>query len=344
MDVSGMKIMSVDDNLTNLKMIEVYGQSMGIVVESYADSKQALEAALRGDYDLIIVDYMMPRVDGLTFIKEYRGKNDQTPIVMITAIGDDEDVHYKALERGANDFLKKPMNGMVFKLRIHNLLSLRKAQRILENRAKSLEEEVHHATKDILARELETLTIVGKTAEYKDPETGQHIQRVSAYSKILAKAYGLNLAMQNILFYATPLHDIGKVGIPDHILMKSGPLNEEEWIIMKQHPLIGYEILKKANSKYLNAGAIIAFSHHERYDGTGYPKGLKAEAIPLFGRIVAIADVFDALTSKRSYKEAWTFEQSVEKIKRESGHHFDPKLVTLFMHELEDIRKVYLAI
>jgi len=336
-----MRIISIDDNVNNLLMIEVYGKSLGISVESFQNSKLALERVKTQSYDLVVVDYMMPEIDGLRFIEEFRKRDTNTPIIMITAVGDDDDVHMKALSIGATDFMKKPINGAIFKLRVTNFLQLKKAQILLSDRTKLLEEEVKKATKDILARELESLNVIGKTAEYKDPETGEHINRVSNYSVLLAKGMGLSDTLQDLIFHASPLHDIGKVGIPDYILLKPGPLNEEEWSIMKTHPLIGYEILKRSQSNFLSAGAIIAFTHHEKYDGTGYPKGLKGEDIPLLGRIVALADVFDALTTKRPYKNAWEFNAAVDEIIRLKGTHFDPTIVQLFIEHLDEIRKIY---
>lgn len=342
MDIKGMKVLSIDDNKNNLLMIEVHGKALGVEVFSYSDPVAAYNEVKRNNYDMIIVDYMMPEMDGLTFIRKYREIDNDTPVIMITAVGDDDEIHYKALQFGATDFLKKPMNGTLFKLRVKNLLELKQAQLLIKDRARLLETEVEKATAGIKASELETLSVVGKTAEYKDPETGDHIKRVSNYALILAKAWGLNQSLQDILYHSAPLHDIGKVGIPDDILTKPGPLDKEQWDIMQTHPLIGYEILKKAKSKYLNAGSIIAFTHHEKYDGTGYPKGLKGESIPILGRIVALSDVFDALTSKRPYKEAWAFDEAVRTIKEESGKHFDPKLVNLFLENICLIKEVYI--
>lgn len=343
MDIKGMRVLSIDDNRNNLLMIEVHGKSLGINMSSYDNPVLAFEEAKKGVFDMVIVDYMMPEMDGLTFIKKYREIDVDTPIIMITAVGDDDEIHFQALQHGATDFLKKPMNGTLFKLRVKNLLELKQSQLLIKDRARLLEDEVRKATEDIRKSELETLTVVGKTAEYKDPETGDHIRRVSDYSLILAKAYGLNQGLQDILYHSAPLHDIGKVGIPDSILLKPGPLDKQEWEIMMTHPLIGYEILKKAKSKYLNAGSIIAFTHHEKYDGSGYPKGLKGEAIPILGRIVALCDVFDALTSKRPYKDAWEFKEAIRNINDERGKHFDPKLVDLFMENIELIKKVYVT-
>jgi len=344
MDIRGMKIISVDDNINNLLMVEVHGKSLGVVIDSYQDPMEAYNQVVTTEYDMVIIDYMMPGMDGLEFIKEFRKIDQNTPIIMITAVGDNEEIHMRALQLGATDFLKKPINGTLFRLRVRNLLELKKSQQLIEDRAKLLEAEVKKATRNILEGEFETLSVVGKTAEYKDPETGEHIHRVSGYALILAKAYELNEELQDIIVNAAPLHDIGKVGIPDKILLKPGKLEPDEWEIMKTHPLIGYEILKKAKSKYLNAGAVIAFTHHEKYDGSGYPKGLKGENIPIMGRIVAIADVFDALTTKRPYKEAWTFEDALAKLVLEKGRHFDPILVDLFIQNKFEVRQIYNSI
>jgi len=283
MNIDGMRVLSVDDNGNNLLMIEVFAKSLKIHIESFENPIHALDDFKAKDYDMVIVDYMMPEMDGLTFIQEVRHIDEQIPIIMITAVGNDLKLHELALSAGATDFLTKPVIATIFKLRVKNLLELRKSQRLINNKALLLEEEVEKATIDSIESELETLQVVGKTAEYKDPETGQHIYRVSNYARVLSQAMGLTETMQDILYNAAPLHDLGKVGIPDHILLKPTSLNDEEWKIMKTHTLIGYDVLKKTKSKYLKAGAVIAFTHHEKYDGSGYPKGLKGQEIPMFG-------------------------------------------------------------
>lgn len=341
MNIKGMKVLSVDDNANNLLMIEVFAKGLKLEIDSYNNPREALAHIGHDRYDIYIVDYMMPDVDGLAFIEAVRQVDETAPIIMITANGDDVDLHQNALAAGATDFMTKPVNGTIFKLRVRNLLMLHKSQLLIESKAALLEDEVKKATMDILDSELETLNVVGKTAEYKDPETGAHIYRVCHYARTLARACGLTETMQDVIFNASPLHDIGKVGVPDSILLKPGPLDEDEWVTMKNHTLIGYEILKKSKSKYLKAGAIIAFSHHEKYDGTGYPKGLKGESIPLFGRIVAICDVFDALTSKRPYKDAWSFDRALDYMNGQKGKHFDSELIAHFNDSIDDIRKIY---
>lgn len=201
--------------------------------------------------------------------------------------------------------------------------------------------EVTEAYQSLEAREHETLRILSRTAEYKDEETANHVKRVSGYAVLIAKGLGLSEKEQDILYYAAPLHDIGKVGTPDHILLKPGRLDDEEMIIMREHTTIGSNILEDAENPYLQAGHIIALSHHEKYDGSGYPKALRGEEIPLYGRIVAIADVFDALTSKRPYKKAWPFEEAIEFLKNNSGNHFDTALIKIFMANIDHVHAIY---
>ncbi len=344
MNIRGMKVMSVDDNNNNLLMIEVFAKNLGLEVESFDDPLMAMKVIGSRHYDIYIVDYMMPGLNGIDLIKAIREVEPSVPIIMITAVGDDINLHQEALREGASDFMAKPVNGTVFKLRVELLLKLYMSQKLLEDRAALLQDEVDKATQEVIKSELETLTVVGRTAEYKDPETGAHIYRVSHYARLLAKVYGLTPVMQEVVFYASPLHDIGKVGIPDSVLLKPGSLDENEWEIMKSHTLIGYNILKKSKSKYLKAGSVIAFNHHEKYDGSGYPKGLKGEDIPLFGRIVAICDVFDALTSRRPYKEPWSFDKAMEYICEQGGKHFDPDLVDLFVKEIDQVKDIYMSV
>jgi putative two-component system response regulator len=215
-------------------------------------------------------------------------------------------------------------------------------RRKLADRAAWLAEEVRKATSEVRQRERETVIRLSKAAEFRDPETGAHILRMAHYSELIARGLGLSVEDQELLLEAAPMHDIGKVGIPDNILLKPGRLDPEEFEIMKRHAILGYEILKDSSSRVLQAGAEIARAHHEKFDGSGYPNGTKGKDIPIFSRIVAVADVFDALTSERPYKKAWTLEQAVDHMKANSGSHFDPECVVIFFDQWEavlDIRQ-----
>ena len=341
MNVENMRIISIDDNKTNLLIFESYSKILNLEIESFLIQKEALEASFEKEYDLVIVDYMMPEINGLEFIQSFRQNNQSTPIIMLTAVGDDMNLQIKALEYGANDFLSKPINAPAFKARIINMLKLRKSQLLLQDKALLLQDEVKLATIRLKESEYETLQMLGKTAEFKDPETNAHTQRVAYYCKLLATAYGLDENLQDIIFYASPFHDLGKIGIPDNILLKPGKLDDDEFSIMKNHAKIGYEILKGSKSKYLKAGGVIAYNHHEKYDGTGYPNGLKGESIPIFGRITAVADVFDALTSSRPYKKAWSLEEAFDFLIEEKSVHFDPKLVDLFLENKNEVINIH---
>mgnify|MGYP003571688554 CR=1 FL=1 len=339
-NIAGMRILSIDDNHNNLSIIEVFAKSLKLEIDSFLNPIEALDS-LNTTHDLIIVDYMMPELNGLEFIKQVRKLDSDIPIIMLTAVGDDMVLQVKALEFGANDFLSKPLNSGSFRARISNMLKLRQSQLLLKDKALLLQNEVNAATKMLVDREHETLNILGKTAEYKDPETGAHIARVAHYSKTLACLSGQSEKFQDTIFHASPFHDIGKIGIPDKILLKPARLDADEFEIMKTHSTIGYTILKNSHSAYLKAGGIIAFNHHEKYDGTGYPSGLKGESIPILGRITAIADVFDALTSQRPYKKAWSFEDACSLLIEEKGKHFDPVLIDLFIDNVDQFKTIY---
>ena len=341
MDFKNMKIVSIDDNENNLFVIEAICLDMDLEVTSFNESLDALMYVLQNPVDMILIDYMMPTLNGLEFIEEFRKHKENVPIIMITAAADDENVHKKAFELGANDFLSKPINSVLFKARVLNLLTNYKTRILLEDKAKLLESEVEKATENLIKREHETLKILSKTAEYKDPETASHIARVAHYSKMLAREYGLNEKEQDLLFYSAPFHDLGKIGVEDKILLKPAKLDEDELKIMRNHSSIGYEILKDSESVYLQSGAIIALTHHEKFDGSGYPKGLKGKEIHIYGRIVAIADVFDALSSNRPYKNAWDFEKCIQFLKEEKGCHFDPELVDLFIQNEDKVFHIY---
>lgn len=341
MDFSKVNIVSIDDNENNLMLIEAICMEMGANIQSFLDPLDGLMYVLQNEVDIIVIDYMMPNLNGIEFIKEYRTINKLVPIVMVTAAGSDDEVHKNAFDAGVNDFLAKPIKSILFKARITTLLNNYKSQLLLKDRAKLLEQEVEKATKELANREYEALNILGKTAEYKDPETAFHVARVAHYSKLLAQRYGLSKEEQEIIYHASSFHDLGKVGIEDKILLKPARLDDDEYEIMKQHALIGYDILKDSKSKFLQAGAAIALSHHERFDGSGYPYNIKGEEIHIFGRIVSIADVFDALTSTRPYKKAWSFEDALQFLKEESGKHFDPKIVDLFLENIDEIKQIY---
>ncbi len=335
-----LKALSIDDEKFNLMLIEAMGAEIGIDVVSFTDPRKGIDAFRSDTFDIVFIDYMMPEIDGITAIQHIRSIASDIPIVMITAV-DDNSLMLRAIEAGATEFLRKPVNMPEFKARTGNLLQLRKSQLLLKDRAKLLEDEVRKATEKILAREHETLVILGRVAEYKDQETGNHIARVAHYSRLLAKKAGESAESQDIIFNAAPLHDIGKIGISDFILTKPEGLDIDETGLIRKHPEIGYMILKNSESPFLQAGAIISLTHHERYDGCGYPNGLKGEEIHLYGRIVAIADVYDALFSKRPYKNPWPIENIFEYLSNQKGKHFDPNLVELFLKSKEELRAIH---
>ncbi|MCV2358414.1 response regulator [Paucibacter sp. TC2R-5] len=326
------QVLIVDDNEINLTLFEALVSKLGeIEAKCFASATEGLAWAQQYQPDLIIVDYMMPELDGVQFIERLRATpgKDSVPILMITA-NDQKPVRYRALNAGASDFLIKPIDKVEFLARSSNLLALSEIRRKLDDRAAWLADEVRQATAKIVERERETVIRLAKAAEYRDPETGAHILRMAHYSRLIAKGLGLSEAEQDLLLQAAPLHDIGKVGISDAILLKPGRLTPAEFEFMKQHAAYGAEILKDSNSSILQAGAAIALGHHEKFDGSGYPAGLGGEAIPIFCRIVAVADVFDALTSARPYKAAWSLDDAVAHIRAQSGSHFDPACVKVF--------------
>lgn len=333
------QVLIVDDNEVNLVLFGALIKKLnGCVAYTFADPLQALAWARINDVDLVIVDYMMPGMDGLEFIQEFQqiGGKSETPILMITA-NDQKSIRYRALDSGASDFLTKPVDKVEFLARAKNMLTLSEARKSLNNRAEWLAAEVAKATSEIVQRERETVMRLCRAAEFRDPETGAHIQRMAHYSRLIAKRMGLSVEQQDLLLEAAPMHDIGKVGIPDSILLKPARLDPGEFDIMKQHAVLGFELLQGSSSRVLQVGAEIARGHHEKFDGSGYPSGLKGEEIPLFSRIVAVADVFDALTSERPYKPAWSLEDAVDNLKTGAGKHFDPQVVQAFLDSWNDV-------
>jgi putative two-component system response regulator len=332
-------VLIIDDTEINLILFAALVKKLDdCVPHTFAGARDALAWTRDSIPDLVIVDYMMPDLDGLEFIRlmrEIPGR-DGVPIIMITA-NDQKQLRYRALDLGANDFLTKPVDKVEFLARSRNMLLVSDARKQLTDRAAWLADEVRKATAEIVARERETVIRLCKAAEYRDPETGAHILRMAHYSRLIAQGLGLSVADQELLLEAAPMHDLGKVGIADKILLKPGRLDEEEFEIMKQHAQYGFELLQGSSSRVLQAGADIAKGHHEKFDGSGYPGGLRGTEIPIFSRIVAVADVFDALTSERPYKKAWTLEEAVDFLVAGSGKHFDPDCVSAFLNAWDDV-------
>lgn len=335
-----LRLIIVDDEPVNVILLEEIAKEMGHFPISFLDPKNALEWANENPVDLIIVDFNMPVMNGLDLLKAIRISHPDIMSIMITANADNA-LKLEALGMGVNDFLTKPISTAEFQLRLQNIIHIQNSLKSQKEFARQLTIEVEKATEGLKKSQFEALEVLSRTAEYKDPETGSHIARVSHYSKMLAQLYGLDIYEQEVLFYAAPLHDLGKVGIEDAVLLKPEKLTDEEFDRIKRHSTIGYNILKNSTNPYLIAGATIALSHHEKYNGRGYPNALIGDMIPLYARIVAIADVFDALTSIRPYKKAWSFEEAIEMIEKEKGEHFDPHLANLFIANIDRVREIY---
>ena len=335
-------VLIIDDSEINLTLIKALVLKLGECDPVlFANPLKAFAWCQENVPDLVIVDYMMPDMDGLQFIAAFRalhGRN-EIPVLMITA-NDQKDVRYEALMGGANDFLNKPIDRAEFSARTRNMLSLRTGQKYLADRAAHLEAEVAARTADIRDREKELIFRISRAAEFRDPETGAHIQRMAYYSQIIARNLDFDDKQQRLILEAAPMHDVGKIGIADYILLKPGKLTTDEFEIMKGHSRLGYELLAGSSSEIVSAGAEIALTHHEKFDGSGYPQQLSGNAIPIFGRIVAVADVFDALTSERPYKKAWSLEDAVIFLEEGRGKHFDPLCVEAFLAGWDDVVRV----
>lgn len=329
-----MLVQIVDDNETNLMLFEQIVRKVDDVdICCFADPLEAIASCSNSMPDLILVDYMMPDLDGHQFVAKVRSSpgGRDVPIIMVTAAADRQ-VRQKALELGVTDFLTKPVDPSEVRVRVTNLLALRRSHLKLRDQNRWLADEVRRATQTIYDREEELVIRLAKAAEFRDPETGGHINRMAHYSFLIAEGMGMPHSQCEPLLKAAPMHDVGKLGTPDGILLKPGRLDPEELVVMRRHAEIGHSILAGSSSQLICMGAEIALTHHEKYDGTGYPNQLAGADIPVMGRIVAVADVFDALTSERPYKKAWEVEQARNFLTEGAGTHFDPKCVDAFLN------------
>lgn len=337
-DAPPSTIVSVDDVATNL---EVYSRVLkrlpNVRIVSFTSSASGLEWCRQNDFDLLLLDFQMPPPNGLEFTRRLRkmpGKDD-IPILMITGTQELE-VRHTAIDLGVSDFFLKPIDPIEFLARAKNLLLLRARGRYLLDRTTWLNMEVQRAIETVVGREEETIDRLTRATEYRDATIGSHLVRMSLYASRLAASMGLSSDDQRLIHLAAPLHDIGKVAIPDHILLKAGALSDEERAIVQRHPLDGHDILSQSKSNLLQLGAEITLSHHEWWDGSGYPMKLAGENIPLAARIVGLCDVFDALVSVRPHKQPWSFVDTVGYIESRSGTQFDPTVISAFKHVASD--------
>jgi two-component system response regulator RpfG len=342
-----VNVLIVDDQLSARTMLRhiIEGISPDIRIADFGDPEQAMLWSKDSDPDLLLLDYRMPKLDGLEFARRFRRNlaHRDVPIVLITVVGD-EPVRQAALDAGVIDFMVKPIRPRELRSRCRNLLLLRQQAESVKRRARSLEQQVLSNLHEIEQREREILFRLAKATESRDNGTGAHLERMARYCGLIAEAIGLPDEEVRMIEAAAPLHDIGKISVPDAILNKAGPLDAEEMEIMRRHPLHGYEVLRDSPSRFVQLGAEIALRHHERWDGTGYPDGLAGEDIPQCARIVAIADVLDALTTRRPYKPAWSMSDALDYLREQRGKMFDPRLVDALIENsdrAEEIRRYF---
>ncbi len=331
------KILLVDDIGNNLKLLR------SILRNNYdlffaKNGEDALSLAKTYSPDLILLDIMMPGMDGYEVCSRLKAdeKCQNIPVIFVTSKGLAED-ETMGFNLGAVDYITKPVSAPVVQARVRTHLQLAQAKKKLASQNLQLEKKVRERTEELHRTRLEIIRRLGRAAEYRDNETGMHVIRMSHYSRLVGLAMGLPNSQAELLLHASPMHDIGKIGIPDQVLLKPAKLNSDEWSIMKQHPEIGVQIIGEHTSELLTMGRVICLNHHEKWNGGGYPAGLKKNNIPLEGRIVAIADVFDALTTKRPYKKAFPLDVVLNIIRDEKEKHFDPQVVDAFFDTLTEI-------
>lgn len=335
-------ILIVDDEPSNVKLLKkILAQKGYLNVQATSNPVEVESLCDKTEFDAFLLDIRMPEISGFELMRilKHRFKNDYLPVLILSAETERE-TRLRALECGAKDFITKPFDHLETLTRIYNLLEVRLMHKQVRDQNIVLEQQVKQRTQELYNTRQEVIRRLGLAAEYRDNETGNHIIRMSKYAHILALAHGLSEQQADMILNASPMHDIGKIGIPDNVLLKPARLNSEEWKIMQTHVIIGGGILSGDNSTLMKTAQRIALHHHEKWDGSGYPAGLQGEEISIEGRICAVVDVFDALLSQRPYKKAWVLEQVLDLIEAEAGKHFDPDLTPLMRQILPEIKVI----
>ncbi|MDH5718578.1 MAG: response regulator [Spirochaetia bacterium] len=334
-------VLIVDDVSSNIQLLGNFLRRANYNLAVASNGKEALEIVKKKTPDLILLDVMMPELDGYETIKILKSKDEtkNIPVIFLTAKDDTEDI-VAAFELGAVDYITKPFQAKELLSRVKTQIELKSLQNNLEDQVKNRTEELKKAHEQLVESHIEVINRLAIAAEFRDKETGNHLKRMSYYSMELGMAYGLKNEDTGNIFVASAMHDVGKIGIPDNILLKKANLTEEEREIMKEHTNIGAKILSGSHSKLLKMASEIALTHHEKFDGSGYPRGIAGSKIPVTGRIVAIADVFDALTTERPYKEPWSVDRAVSFLEEEKRKHFDPDLVNIFLDRLPQMLSI----
>ncbi len=337
-DILNSKILIVDDEQDNVLILKEILRREGFKnLDCESEPRNVLEREHANHYDLVLLDLQMPFLDGFE-VMELLGayKDNEASIIILTANSEPETKH-SALAKGAKDFITKPFDHKEVICRIRNVLDTRLLQKALTEQNTRLEKSCLSRTEELIETRMHAIQCLGKAAEYRDNETGMHVVRMSKASARIAKELGWDDQQCDLILHASPMHDIGKIGIPDHILLKPGELDIDEWEVMQSHTSIGVKILSISDSDLFKAAAEIAATHHEKWDGSGYPEGLIGEEIPIRSRIVAVSDTFDALISERPYKKPWPIEEAISYVTENSGNHFDPEVVEAFSNCIEDI-------
>lgn len=334
-------IVVVADNPSSLQAYEQgLKQLPNVEVLAFASPVTAVSKAVDIDADVLIIDHRMKDVRGLDFVEQFRKRaRGDVPIVIVT-MPEENDLRMHALRLGIDDVIKQPVYALDLAERVGRMIKLRTRSRKLADQAASLEEEVRRSTRDIRQRELETIFRLTRAAQHRAKESRNHVVRMGHYARLLSKSAGLDLNTQELIFRAAPMYDIGKVAVSDRILLKRGPLTPQERKIIQTHTIAGNDILKDSESPLIQLAGEIALSHHEKWDGTGYPDGLSRESIPVGARICAIGDVFDALLAVRPYKAAWTMPDTIQALRRGRGSHFDPHLLDAFLAIMPEIQAI----